>query len=101
MPPCTTAATTASIAHHSLRLAGRRAGFRYDDGTSEGMMMRERPHLVFAPDGVTPVALVTGAAPGPFSSTGRGGRNDYSFTLLQKLNQKPNLLGAEPEAKAR
>ena len=59
----------------------------YDDGSSAGMMMRERPHLVFAEDGHTPLALTNGAAPGPFTGTGRGGHNDYSFTLLQKLRQ--------------
>ena len=55
-------------------------------------MMRERPHLVFAADGNTPLALTTGAAPGP--ATCEHGPcpqnlNDYSFTLLQKIRQTP------------
>ena len=53
------------------------------DGSHMLTMMRERPHLVFAADGHTPVALTNGAAPGPFTGT----ENDYSYTLLQKLQQ--------------
>ena len=59
----------------------------FEDGSSEGFMMRERPALVFDKDGHTPLALTNGAAPGPFTATGQGGKNDYAYTLLQKLNQ--------------
>lgn len=53
----------------------------FTDGTTGTFMMRERPHLVFAADGYTPLALTNGAAPGPNI------KNAYSYTLLQKLQQ--------------
>jgi len=60
----------------------------FTDGTSACFMMRERPHLVFAEDGFTPLALTTGAASGPCTGTTQGSNNDYSLTLLQKINQE-------------
>ena len=61
----------------------------FEDGSDAGFMMRERPHLVFAEDGVTPLALTNGAAVGPCTGMTQGSKNDYSYTLLQKLNQEP------------
>ncbi len=56
------------------------SGFtEYDDGTSFEFPYCERPHLIFATDGVTPVALTNGVKPG----WGQGG--DQSFTLLRPL----------------
>ena len=55
----------------------------FTDGTVGKFIMRERPHLVFAADGYTPLALTNGAAPGPMANN----TNAYSYTLLQKLNQ--------------
>ena len=43
---------------------------------------RERPSLIFAEDGVTPLALVTGSNPDPQRKT------DYCVTLLQPINQE-------------
>ena len=45
----------------------------------------QRPHLVFAEDGVTPVALTNGVKMGP--QTGMA-NDDQSFTLLRPLRTK-------------
>jgi len=37
----------------------------FSDGSSLRMSTRERPHLIFAPDGVTPLALSNGVCPVP------------------------------------
>ena len=51
----------------------------YTDGTTYDFPYCERPHLIFAEDGVTPLALTNGVKPG----WGQGG--DQSFTLLRPL----------------
>jgi hypothetical protein len=43
---------------------------------------RERPHLVFGPDGITPVALTNGAG-----IDGIGKFGDATWTFLQPLRQ--------------
>ena len=60
---------------------------RYTDGGSECVIMRERPHLIFAADGVTPMALSTAAMHGPPVIPGTFAQNRTSFTLVQDLNQ--------------
>ena len=52
---------------------------------------RERPSLVFAADGTTPIALVNGFSPDPSKIGARPSGScrydgiDYSFTLVQQL----------------
>ena len=60
----------------------------FTDGTAMLTMMRERPHPVFGPDGHTILALTNGAAPGPCTQGEPHPGNDYSYTLLQKVNQQ-------------
>ena len=61
----------------------------FTDGTAMLTMMRERPHLVYAEDGHTMLALTNGAAPGPCTQGQKPhAGNDYSYTLLQKINQE-------------
>ena len=57
----------------------------YTDGSTECLIMRERPHLIM--DGATglPVALSTGAMRGPYRHP--EWLNAQSFTHIQKLNQ--------------
>ena len=55
----------------------------YTDGSSECMIMRERPHLIFDRDGKTPVALSTAAMRGPYTEARRA--NLRSFTLVQQV----------------
>jgi hypothetical protein len=50
------------------------------DGRELEFERRERPHLVFAPDGVTPVALTNGAG-----IDGTGQNHDATWTFLQPL----------------
>lgn len=59
----------------------------YSDGTSECVIMRERPHLIFAEDGTTPLGLSTAAMRGPVVVPGRFAQNRTSFTLVQGLCQ--------------
>jgi hypothetical protein len=64
----------------------------YPDGSSECLIMRERPHLVMAPQRdpasgrLVPVALTTGAMRGPYTAPQRN--HARSFTLLQKIGQE-------------
>ena len=51
----------------------------YDDGSSYTFPNCERPHLIMAPDGTTPIALTNGVKPG------WGLDGDQSFTLLRPL----------------
>ena len=60
----------------------------YVGGGSECVIMRERPHLVFAPDGTTPLALSTAAMHGPPVVPGSFAQNRTSFTLVQALQQQ-------------
>ena len=60
----------------------------YADGSSECVIMRERPHLVFGADGTTPVALSTAAMHGPPVAPGSFAQNRTSFTLVQALAQQ-------------
>lgn len=53
----------------------------------ETAYQRERPHLIFAEDGVTPLALSTAAMHGPPVIPGSFAQNRTSFTLVQALNQ--------------
>ena len=53
----------------------------FTDGTSFTFARRERPHFVFAEDGVTPVALTTGAQYG-------GKYFDATYTMLQPVGPK-------------
>ena len=61
----------------------------FSDGSAMLTMMRERPHLVYGADGHTILALTNGAAPGPCTQGTPHPGNDYSYTLLQKVNQGP------------
>mmetsp|Transcript_75622 Transcript_75622/g.92900 ORF Transcript_75622/g.92900 Transcript_75622/m.92900 type:complete len:387 (+) Transcript_75622:3-1163(+) len=54
----------------------------FDDNTYEILYSRERPHLVFDKDGVTPLALINGAL-----YKGNVYGNDRSFTFIQPINQ--------------
>lgn len=49
----------------------------YTNGSAHSFHRRERPHLVFASDGVTPVALANGVQ--PFSA------NDHTYSLVVPL----------------
>ena len=55
---------------------------------------RERPSLIFAQDGTTPIALVNGFAPNPSkvgaapSGSCRYAGVDYAYTLIQPLEQE-------------
>eukprot|EP01050_Picozoa_sp_SAG11_P001604 SAG11_NODE_71_length_18338_cov_14.752974_8_plen_487_part_00 len=60
----------------------------YTDGDSECVIQRERPHLVFGEDGVTPLALTTAAMHGPIVTPGSWAQDRVSFTLTQALRQK-------------
>ena len=53
------------------------------DGRSVEFTKRERPHLVFAEDGVTPLALTNGAG-----VDGVGKHGDHTWTFLQLLRQR-------------
>merc|ERR1719329_1427243 len=57
----------------------------YKDGTSATFSHLERPQLVFAKDGKTPIALTNGVKT---EQTGLA-NNDQSFTLLRPLQQVP------------
>eukprot|EP00966_Prymnesium_polylepis_P158088 3654062-Prymnesium_polylepis.1 len=65
---------------------------------------RERPSLVFAADGTTPIALVNGFSPDPSkigatpSGSCRYAGVDYSFTLLQPLTTSAAADGESVEA---
>ncbi|CAH1787739.1 unnamed protein product [Owenia fusiformis] len=52
---------------------------QFTDGTEFEFTRRERPHFVFDKDGVTPLALTSGAQYG-------GKYNDACYTLLQPVN---------------
>ena len=54
-----------------------------DNGTQIEFHRRERPHLVFAADGVTPLALTNGAG-----IDGIGQYGDATWTFLQPLETK-------------
>ena len=56
----------------------------HTDGTSTTFTRRERPHLVFADDGCTPLALTNGVVPG-------GSTGDASHTLLQRVAQRAGV----------
>ena len=58
----------------------------WTSGKSECMIMRERPHLVFGPQGEGPLALLTGAMRGPYQYP--QWLNARSFTLLQNIAQQ-------------
>ena len=53
--------------------------FRYDDGSVEAVVRRERPQLVFASDGHTPLYLSNGVQPAKGA--------DYVYTLVLATNQ--------------
>jgi hypothetical protein len=62
----------------------------YSDGTARAFSRRERPHLLFARDGVTPLALSSGVqfdAPAGVACTigGRPAACDPVFTLVQPI----------------
>lgn len=62
----------------------------YDDGTSQVFSRRERPHLLFAADGATPIALSSGvqfaAPPGVACDiNGTGVTCDCVFSLVQPV----------------
>ena len=66
----------------------------YVDGAVHSFGRRERPHLIFGADGVTPIALLNGLAPDPYGVNPPGGgasgscrypTHDYAFTALQPL----------------
>ena len=57
---------------------------QFTDGTSFSYQRRERPHLILAKDGYTPLALT--------NAVENGGRDcDYSHTLVQPLNQQEQM----------
>ena len=61
----------------------------FTDGKNYTFYRRERPHLVFGPDGFTPVALTTSAIDsplGPGVPGFDGNQRDASYTLLQPVN---------------
>ena len=61
----------------------------FDDGSVVRAGCRERPSLVFAEDGTTPIALMNGLSPDPShvddqpSGSCRFSETDYAFTSLQ------------------
>lgn len=63
-------------------------GIRYTDGTTIDVGRRERPHLIFADDNVSPIALTTSVT---------GYNNDASFTLLQPIGQAQAQAQAQPK----
>ena len=65
----------------------------FTDGPSVSAGCRERPSLIFAEDGFTPITLVNGFSPNP-SDVGRRPSGscrysgvDYSFTLVQPVRR--------------
>ena len=66
----------------------------FTDGPSVSAGCRERPSLIFAKDGHTPIALVNGFSPNPAdvgkqpSGSCRYDGVDYSYTLVQPLRQR-------------
>jgi hypothetical protein len=85
-----------------LRLCAGGAGVRrgckvqYTDGGAECVIMRKRPHLIFAKDGVTPLAFSTAAMHGPVVVPGTFAHNRTSFTLVQALDQKERVSRGPP-----
>ena len=84
---------------HAYSLDGREWHYPYINGSAyfenvtlmSGQTLefrqRERPHLVFAPDGVTPLALTNGAG-----VDGNGKFGDATWTFLQPLRQNATVL---------
>merc|ERR1711865_914825 len=72
----------------------------FTDGSSLEYSMRERPHLVFAEDGRTPLALTNGAAPktannnipGSCRFKYGGDCRQYSYTMLQLIAQQESAV---------
>ena len=70
----------------------------FTDAPNQTFDMRERPHLVMAKDGVTPLALTNGAAPNaawnqrgmwaPCTFHVGGDCREYSYNLLAEINQE-------------
>ena len=69
----------------------------FSDGGSYRFGRSERPHLVFAADGTTPIALVV-AVTAENVSWGSGGAHDASHTFLQPIRTKTDdqVLAGEP-----
>ena len=76
---CTAHAFSADGARWTYTGTAADATARYLDGTSETYGHCERPHMLFAEDGVTPVALTNGVKIQGLSN------DDQSFTLLRPL----------------
>lgn len=68
-----------------------RENVTFDDGSLRTFYRRERPHLIFGPDGTTPVALSTAVIDdptGPESSSTNfiPPQRDASYTMIQAIN---------------
>ena len=78
------AGTWNAVPNASLALGGcayPRANVSFADGPRRTFYRRERPHLVFGDDGVTPVALTTSVIDSPVYGV------DRSYTLLQAIGR--------------
>ena len=76
--------------HHApLRYGGcaYNPSTNFSDGSSYRFGRSERPHLMFGPDGTTPIALVV-AVTAENVSWGSGGAHDASHTFLQPIRTK-------------
>ena len=86
--------------NHALDAYGPNATFVDAPLISGGC--RERPSLIFAADGTTPIALVNGFSPNPSkvgatpSGSCRYSGIDYSFTLIQPIATEQVELEASP-----
>lgn len=75
-----------------------RVNVTFSDGSLRSFYRRERPHLIFGADGVTPVALLTAvidSSIGPGMPGYQGPQRDASYTLVQPIahQKRPSASG--------
>jgi hypothetical protein len=71
-----------------------RSHVSWEEGGERTFYRRERPHLIFAPDGITPIALSTSVIDSP-SIDAQSPQRDASYTLIQRVEERTGVAQTE------